>query len=123
MKRLKRIMALVITVAMVLASFTIGAFAEEPTSGTITINSPIIGAQYSAYKIFDLSMDNNENPSAFSYTIDTNSPFYKAVASYAAANEDELKLNEITTLTTDTYAKYNIDGENLDAQKCRNRHL
>ena len=115
-------MALVITVAMVLGSFTVGAFAEEPTSGTITVNSPIIGAQYSAYKVFELSMDNNENPSAFSYTIDTESPFYKAVASYAEANPTELKLDEIMSerVTTDgtiTYQKFNIDGKTLDAQK------
>ena len=115
-------MALVIAMAMVLASLTVGAFAEEPTSGTITVNSPIIGAQYSAYKVFGLSMDNNENPSAFSYTIDTESPFYEAVASYAEANPTELKLDEIMSerVTTDgtvTYQKFNIDGKTLDAQK------
>ena len=122
MKRLKKMMALVLAMVMVLGTFTIPATAATATDGTITVNSPIIGAQYFGYKVFDLSMDDNDDPTAFSYTIDTKSPYYKAVASYATANPTELKLNEIksetqTTEGTVTYQKFNIDGKTLDAQK------
>lgn len=131
MKTLKKVMALVIAMVMVIAmavptmATSEGGSVGTTTKGTITVNSPIMGAQYFGYKVFDLDMDNNDNPTAFSYTIDTDSPFYKAVAAYAEANPTELKLTEITsdrvTETDDegetiTYQNFNVDGAALDAQ-------
>ena len=62
-------MALVITVAMVLGMMSMTAFAAEPTApttGSITVNSPVVGATYKVYKIFD--MTTNAAVDSFSYT-------------------------------------------------------
>ena len=116
MKRLKKILALALAMAMVVA-MALPAMAEEQQAGkgSITINSPIMGAQYKAYKVFDLAMDNASAPTAYAYTIKSNSPFYKAVKSYADANPTELQLaenNKAGEVTT-----YDVTGDGLDAQK------
>ena len=90
MKKLKKILALVIAMAMVLGMTSLSAFADVPTSGSITVNSPIIGAEYYAYKIFD--MTTNEDVDAFSYTIKDDSPYYATVAAYANDKTNGLKL-------------------------------
>ena len=79
-------MALVIAMVMVVGTMVMPAMAAAPTSGSITVNSPVVGATYHVYKIFD--MTTNEAVDAFSYTINENSPFYGAVVQYAgtAAN-------------------------------------
>ena len=90
MKRLKRIMALVIAMAMVLGMMSMTAFAEDETNpGSITIKSPVLGATYHAYQVFDMTM--NEAGDAFSYSIKSDSPFFNAVMKYAnmpATGED-----------------------------------
>lgn len=114
MKRFKKILALAIAMAMVLGMTSMAAFADPPASGSITVNSPIMGAKYYGYKVFDLSMDDNENPTAFSYTIAKDSPFYKAVASYATEKETIA----LTAAQSDPNT-FNIsipDGKTLDAQ-------
>ena len=85
--------ALVITLAMV-ATMALPVFATgegagtpvatAPTTGTITINSPIVGATYNVYKIFD--MTTNAGVDAFSYSItESEEGFYPAVKAYAEA--------------------------------------
>ena len=96
--------------------------ATAPTSGTITINSPIVEATYKVYKVFD--MTTNAAVDAFSYTIDENSPFYGAVVQYASNPENGLIL---TRIQNSDPATYNVsvstkDGEpegykKFDAQK------
>jgi len=125
MKNFKKMMALVIAMVMVLGTFTIPAMAATPTNGSITVNSPVVGATYKVYKVFD--MTTNEAVDAFSYTIDTNSPFYDAVAAYAAVAANKLKLTPIaaehvddnaeTTDTDESYDKFNVSAEDgFDAQ-------
>ena len=62
MKRLKRIMALVIAMAMVLGMMSMSAFAEDP-SYKITVTNDntamsINGKTYNAYKVFSLTLGN-----------------------------------------------------------------
>ena len=117
MKRLKRIMALVIAMAMVVA-LALPAMADTtgaPTKGSITVNSPIVGATYKIYKVFDMTTNKAED--AFSYTIDTNSPFYAAVSEYAENKANGLILTPIasehvdddtTTEDDESYDKFNV---------------
>ena len=114
MKKFKRIMALVIALAMVVA-MALPVFATEgsggggtdtpaataPTTGTITINSPIVGATYKVYKVFD--MTTNATVDAFSYTIDEDSPFYGAVVQYASDPNNGLILTRIQNSDPATY--------------------
>lgn len=105
-------MALVITVAMVLGMTSMAAFAAEPTApttGSITINSPIVGATYKVYKVFD--MTTNAAVDAFSYTIDENSPFYGAVVTYASDKTKGLKLDRIVGSNP---ATYNVSASTTD---------
>ncbi len=102
---------------MVLA-LTVPAWGDTtgaPTSGSITVNSPIVGATYKIYKVFD--MTTNANVDAFSYTIDTRSPFYAAVKDYADNHENGLVLtpiasehidDDVTTSDDESYDKFNV---------------
>lgn len=58
MKKIKKFLSIILTVVMVLA-MAAPAFAETPTTYTITINSNVTGHTYEAYQIFtgDLSSD------------------------------------------------------------------
>ena len=100
-------MALVITVAMVLGMTSMAAFASEPTaptaptSGSITINSPVVGANYKIYKIFD--MTTNANVDAFSYTLSVENDFYGAVVAYASDPQNGLILSRIQGSDPATY--------------------
>ena len=87
--------ALVIALAMVLGTMVMPAMAAAPEDGSITVNSPVVGATYDVYKVFD--MTTNEAVDSFSYTIDTNSPFYEAVKAFADVTANDLKLTPITT--------------------------
>lgn len=128
MKTLKKVMALIIAMVMVLgmstSAFADGTTVQEADKGSITVKSPVMGAAYTAYRIFDLTI--NEAGDSMSYTIDTDSPFYEAVVAYAEATKTTtgegdaavttyaLQLTEITTETTTddngdvTYQKFNI---------------
>ncbi len=113
-------MALVITVAMVLGMMSMTAFASEtteptaaPTSGSITINSPIVGATYDVYKVFD--MTTNAAVDAFSYTIDENNPFYGAVVEYAGVADNGMTLSRIINSDPATY-NVTVDESKFNAQ-------
>lgn len=99
MKKLKKMMALIIAVAMVIA-MTLPVMAEQTQpDGSITVKSPVVGASYTAYQIFE--MTTNADNTSFSYTIvgtgANKSPFYDAVAAYAATETNGLKLSQIGT--------------------------
>ena len=120
MKKLKKILALVIAMAMVLGMMSLSAFAEDgdgdsgtpaavtPATGdgSITIKSPVLGAGYEGYRVFDMTM--SESGDSYSYTIDTNSPFYEAVAAYANTKTNGLILTEIATEADGDYHVYNV---------------
>jgi len=92
MSLIKKIGTLFMAGAMVLGLGATGVQAEgdaptgdtgtaTTTTGSITIKSPVLGATYDAYKVFDMTM--NQAGDAFGYTIKEDSPFYNAVVKYA----------------------------------------
>ena len=82
MKKIKKMLALVLAMALVLGAMTIPAMAEvTQPDGSITINSPIVEAEYTAYKVFD--MTTNAAGNSFSYTISSDNPFFETVMAYA----------------------------------------
>ena len=127
MKNFKKMMALVIAMVMVL-TMALPAMAATPTAdskGTITVNSPIMGADYSAYQIFKLTMNDDTNPGAFAYSIGKDDPFYKAVAAYAADTTKGLTLTGVpsTAISPEPaqepkYGEYTVtvDLDKFDAQ-------
>jgi len=94
MKSMKRIFAMLLVAAMVLAMGTTGFAAEKSATGTITITNATGGKTYTGYKIFDATYD-AANTKAVSYSIQSTSPWYSIVA-----NSDLFLLNEISALTT-----------------------
>lgn len=97
MKKFRRMIAFVIAMVMVL-SMGMSAYAapegEASTpKGSITVSSPIVGAKYSVYQIFD--MTTNEAEDAFSYTITDEHPFFTAVKNYASNKDHGLILTKI----------------------------
>lgn len=87
MKKVRRAAALLIAMVMVLMlGFT--AFAEgdgddqTPTKNdSITINNAKVGETYKIYKLFDLSVDSETSPNAYSYTINSDWAAFFAPAS------------------------------------------
>lgn len=69
-KHMKRFMALFAALALVLA-MAVPAFADEPTTGSITISNAIPGTEYKAYKMFDLSYTSGDEtkPASYSYKV------------------------------------------------------
>lgn len=78
MNTMKRFFTGFLAVIMVLTmAFTVFAATEK---GTITVDNPLEGQTYTAYKIFDVTY--NEGKDSFSYTIDTGSRWYTMVSRY-----------------------------------------
>lgn len=77
MKSMRRIIGLTVVLALTLALATT-AFAVD--SGSITVENPRDGESYTAYLIFDVVY--NEDQSAYSYTIASDSQWLAAVQAY-----------------------------------------
>ena len=86
MKSMKKLFAVLIALAMVLA-LGVTAFAAEET-GSITIVNPQEGKTYTAYRIFGVTYSGVN----YSYTINTADAAYATVAEYAANAANGLKL-------------------------------
>ena len=73
MKSVKRISSLLLALLMILTmsvtTFAAGAAGATETKGSITIDNPMTGQDYTAYKIFDVVY--NGDKTAYSYTIDS----------------------------------------------------
>ena len=70
MKHFKKVMALLLATVMVLAMGTT-ALADTPPDYSITVNNAKEGETYTAYKMFDLSVDDPTNPTAYRYTVNS----------------------------------------------------
>lgn len=110
MKHMKRFMALFAALALVLA-MAAPAFADEPTTGSITINKATAGTTYTAYKIFDLDYvkETTTTKASYAYTADTN---WKAFVTSSGAGAAYVDYNEKTGAVT---AKNTFDEEQAPA--------
>ena len=102
MKHARKLASLLLALVMVFALATT-AFADEtvtpPTTGTITVENPVEGQTYTAYKIFDVVYDTNNH---YSYTIDSkNNEWYGTVSTYANDKTHGLTLTQVNS--GDTY--------------------
>ena len=77
MKTVARIASLLLALVMVFG-LSVTAFAAE--TGTITVDNPIAGHTYTAYKIFDVVYDAEGH---YSYTIDSSNEWFTTVQAYA----------------------------------------
>ena len=95
MKTTRKLASLLLALVMVFALATT-AFATNPgtttTTGTITVENPVAGRTYTAYKIFDVVYDNQDH---YSYTIDSTSDWYSTVSTYANDTEHGLTLTQV----------------------------
>ena len=89
MKQMKRIAGLMLALVMVLA-LTVPAFAAGET-GSITVENPQQGQEYTAYKIFDVIYKDK----AYSYTIAADSEWLPVVNRY-----DSVSLSQLVTDTS-----------------------
>ena len=96
MKHVKKLASLLLALVMVCALATT-AFAAGET-GSITVDNPVAGQTYTAYKIFDVTY--NSDQSAYSYTIDSSSQWFGTVQTYADEAGSGLTLTQVNGSTT-----------------------
>lgn len=103
MKRTRKLASLLLALVMVFALATT-AFATEAgtttTTGTITVDNPVAGQTYTAYKIFDVVYDDARVN--YSYTIKGDSEWYNTVNGYAT-EANGLTLTPVADTTANTY--------------------
>lgn len=92
MKTAKKLTGILLALAMMLA-LSVSALADGTTTGTITVDNPVAGQTYTAYKIFDVKY--NSDKTAYSYTISGTSEWFSVVA----AVEEGSVTSKITGLT------------------------
>ena len=127
MKRLKKMMALIIAVAMVLGMTTISTMAADPT-GSITITSPKTDPNantttYEAYKIFDMTTngvvgaagtDHEGEYTAVAYTINSAWANFFATGAPGAAYLVDTNSGDLNQITVNDVTKYiNITDSNV----------
>lgn len=98
MKATKKIAAIMLALMLAL-SMTVTAFAAD-TTGSITVDNPINGQAYTAYKVFDLVY--NTGKTAYDYTIQSDSEWYQTVSTYATPE------NGLTLTKVNGTNKYNV---------------
>ena len=95
MKHARKLASLLLALVMVFALATT-AFASEtvtpPTTGTITVDNPVSGRTYTAYKIFDVVYDTKGH---YSYTIDSTSAWFNTVNTYSKQTNSGLTLAQV----------------------------
>lgn len=117
MKQIKKVMALVLALAMVMGTMSLTAFAADP-DGKITVDNAINGEEYDLYKVFDLTYGGNGESGATGTTDTGATPGTYTPVSYtytADGNSDQFlaALQGATTLfkiTADpaTAGRYNV---------------
>ena len=107
MKPGRKLTSLLLALVMVFAlAVTVAADGTTGTTGTgsITVENPIEGQNYTAYKIFDVVYD--EAKENYSYTIKDTSEWYNTVSAYTTG----LTLNKVGDTTSNTYVVTTTDA-------------
>lgn len=105
MKTVARIASLLLALVMVFG-LSVTAFAAGP--GTITVDNPLEGQTYTAYKIFDVTYD--EAKSTYAYSIAGDSEWYAVVSAYdgitltKAASENTYAVTKKDTFSAAAFA-------------------
>ena len=105
MKHARKLASLLLALVMVFAlAVTVAADGTTGTTGTgsITVENPIEGQNYTAYKIFDVVYDEATATGHYSYTIDStkNSDWFTTVKEYAETEGSGLTLTLVKGTTT-----------------------
>lgn len=101
MKHARKLTSLLLALVMVFA-LAVTVAAEE--TGSITVDNPIEGQNYTAYKIFDVVYDGAKKN--YSYTIESTSEWYQTVSVYTTG----LTLNKVGDTTSNTYVVTTTDA-------------
>ena len=100
MKHARKLTSLLLALVMVFA-LAVTVAAEETTgttgTGSITVDNPIEGQNYTAYKIFNVVYDNADH---YSYTIEGGSEWFRTVETYANTEGSGLTLTPVEGTTT-----------------------
>ena len=107
MKHARKLASLLLALAMAFA-LAVTAFAQDVTKGSITVENPVEGQTYTAYKIFDVVYDTNAENGHYSYTIDRTNEWYNTVLAYANGAAHGLTLTQVNG--GDTYVVTTNDG-------------
>ena len=95
------LLALLLVFALAATAAAEGDGAATTTNtGSITVENPIGGHEYKAYKIFAVVYDNANH---YSYTIDGSSQWFNTVDTYSKGANSGLKLTKVADTTSDTY--------------------
>lgn len=101
---MKKILNYLIALALVLISFI-----PVANAATITINNSVVGQEYKAYKIFDVTKSGSGATATYAYSIDSTSKWFSVVEAYAD-KEKTITLTQVGSTT-----KYVVQVSNLDA--------
>ena len=106
MKHARKLTSLLLALVMVFALAVTVAADEttEPVKGSITVDNPIEGQNYTAYKIFDVVYDGAKKN--YSYTIKDTSEWYQTVSGYTTG----LTLTKVGDTTSNTYVVTTTDA-------------
>ena len=107
MKHARKLTSLLLALVMVFAlAVTVAADETTGTTGTgsITVDNPIEGQTYTAYKIFDVVYDGAKKN--YSYTIKDTSEWYQTVSGYTTG----LTLTKVGDTTSNTYVVTTTDA-------------
>ena len=112
MKTMRKVLSVLLVLAMILSLGAMAVSADEVKDGVITVTDAQKGETYSLYKLFDLSYDQENTPTKFAYTYTKNGEADTFLTALQA-EESPFALEEIKT-TLDA-GKYNVtlkDGKN-----------
>lgn len=76
-------------------------------AATITINKSVEGQVYNAYKIFDVTRDEN----SYAYSIDSTNEWFEDVKNYVGEEGEKITLTKVASSDT----KYVVDASEIDA--------
>ena len=105
MKTMRKVLSVLLVLAMILSLGAMAVSAAEMKDGVITVTDAQKGETYSLYKLFDLSYDQENTPTKFAYTYTKNGAA-DAFLTALQAQESPFALEEIKT-TVDA-GKYNV---------------
>ena len=105
MKTMRKVLSVLLVLAMILSLGAMAVSAAEVKDGVITVTDAQKGETYSLYKLFDLSYDQENTPTKFAYTYTKNGEA-DAFLTALQAQESPFALEEIKT-TVDA-GKYNV---------------